>query len=222
MLVAAVADGAGSASRSAEGAAIACGEFVSSVERFLASGRKLPDLDVSTVQRWIDQVRLTIGEVAGREDAHPSDYACTLLAVVAQGRHLATLQIGDGAIVFSHEDQWRWCYWPMHGEHANSTFFVTSDDVAVHLAFDLQEIDFEEVALFTDGLEWMLLHRQTHSVHAPFFAEMMPPVRNASPGVDMALSQQLGGYLASAIVNTRTNDDKTLVLATRRGLAQAG
>jgi hypothetical protein len=221
VLVAVVSDGAGSASRSADGAAIACGEFAACVQRFLANGRRLPDLDVATVQRWIDHIRLTISDAALGEEAASADYACTLLAVVAQDRHLATLQIGDGAIVFSAGGEWRWCYWPMHGEHANSTFFVTSDDVAVHLAFDLQEIDFDEIALFTDGLEWMLLHRQTHSVHAPFFAEMMPPVRGATPGVDKALSQYLGGYLASAVVNARTNDDKTLVLATRRGRTQA-
>ncbi|WP_456717791.1 MULTISPECIES: PP2C family serine/threonine-protein phosphatase [unclassified Bradyrhizobium] len=221
VLVAAVSDGAGSASRSEEGAAIACGEFVSCVARFLANGRRLPDLDVATVLQWIDQVRHTIAGAALREDAVPSDYACTLLAVIAQGRHLATLQIGDGAIVFSDGREWRWCYWPMHGEHANSTFFVTSDDVHAQLAFDLQEIDFEELALFTDGLEWMLLHRQTHSVHAPFFSEMMPPVRKLSPGVDGRLSCLLGEYLGSPAVNARTNDDKTLVLATRRGASQA-
>ena len=216
VLVAVVSDGAGSAAKSADGAQIACWEFVSCVARFLVDGKTLPELDVATVRRWISDLRQAIAHAALSEDASPSVYACTLLAVIAQGRHLATLQIGDGAIVYSDGRGWRWCYWPMHGEHANSTFFLTSDDVELRLAFDLQELDFEELALFTDGLEWMLLHRQTHSVHAPFFAEMMPPVRRASPGINAELSRHLSEYLGSAVVNGRTNDDKTLVLATRR------
>ena len=40
--------------------------------------------------------------------------------------------------------------------------------------------------------------------------------RSTASGVDAELSQALGGYLSSAPVNDRTDDDKTLVLASRR------
>ena len=40
--------------------------------------------------------------------------------------------------------------------------------------------------------------------------------RSAASGVDAELSRALGGYLSSAPVNDRTDDDKTLVLASRR------
>ena len=216
VLIAAVSDGAGTAPRSADGSEIACDEFISCVARFLVSGRRLAELDVETVRGWIEEVRKAIWHLALDDDGSPADYACTLLAVIACGRHLATLQIGDGAIVFSDGQGWRWCYWPMHGEHANSTFFVTSDEAHARLAFDMQEIDFDEIAIFSDGLEQMLLHQQSQSVHAPFFAEMMPPVRQAAPGVDANLSRHLAQDLGSPVVNGRTNDDKTLVLASRR------
>jgi hypothetical protein len=46
---------------------------------------------------------------------------------------------------------------------------------------------------------------------------MFPAVRRSTAsGVDVELSRALGGYLSSVPVNDRTDDDKTLVLASRR------
>jgi len=57
----------------------------------------------------------------------------------------------------------------------------------------------------------------TARVFEPFFDKMFPAVR-ALPesGLDEKLSEALAKYLDSPAICQRTDDDKTLVLATRR------
>ena len=74
-----------------------------------------------------------------------------------------------------------------------------------------------ELALFTDGLENLVLHKANRTVHAPFFDTMFPTIREShATGEDLELSRALARYLATPKINERTNDDKTLILATRR------
>jgi len=55
------------------------------------------------------------------------------------------------------------------------------------------------------------------SAYAPFFERMIVPVRASTAcEQDPQLSQALNTYLASPLITARTDDDKTLVLATRR------
>src|SRR5262249_12376686 len=131
----------------------------------------------------------------------------------------AFLQIGDGAIVISHgeEDGWSWVFWPQHGEFANTTNFIVSDNARECLAFDLAPRRIDELAIFTDGLEDLVLHQASRTVHQPFFNSVFKPVRESvAQGYDESLSTSLERYLESPIVCERTDDDKTLVIATRR------
>jgi len=62
-----------------------------------------------------------------------------------------------------------------------------------------------------------VLQKAAKAVHGPFFDSMFPAVRRSTAsGVDVELSRALGVYLSSAPVNQRTDDDKTLILASRR------
>jgi hypothetical protein len=73
------------------------------------------------------------------------------------------------------------------------------------------------VALFSDGLENLVLNKTSRTVHAPFFDSMFPSVRRSQAGgPDAALGRDLEKYLSTPTVTDRTNDDKTLILATRR------
>jgi hypothetical protein len=65
-------------------------------------------------------------------------------------------------------------------------------------------------------LQRLALHYEGRTAHAPFFRPMFAPVRAADPGRAETLSTQLAAFLGSQPVNARTDDDKTLVLATRR------
>lgn len=75
----------------------------------------------------------------------------------------------------------------------------------------------DEVALFTDGIESLVLHYASKTVHNRFFDNMFAPVRALEKeGMDADLSKELEKYLASPAVCERTDDDKTLILAKRR------
>ena len=217
VLVIVVSDGAGSAARSEVGSSLACSIVSEAVEVFLAEGRSVSDIGLGAARSWLAMVRDAIQDRAEADGEAIRDYACTLLVTVVGKEAAAIAQIGDGAIVISDGDGWAWAHWPQHGEYLNTTFFVTSDDAEGHLAFDLCQRRIDEIAVFSDGIEGLVLHHATKTVFAPFFDRMMPAVRTSQfDGLDRNLSDALVQYLASPVVCARTDDDKTLVLATRR------
>jgi hypothetical protein len=101
---------------------------------------------------------------------------------------------------------------PAHGEYASSTNFVTDDPQAqlrvVHL-----EGSYCDVAIFSDGIERMVLDFKAKTAFARFFDIMFAPLKGDHPGRDRLLSRQLRDYLSSKPVNDRTDDDKALVMA---------
>jgi len=72
-----------------------------------------------------------------------------------------------------------------------------------------------EVALFTDGLQNLVLDYKENSPHSPFFDHMLTPLRSTGAGEQQGLSSALEDFLKSPRVNERTDDDKTLLLASR-------
>jgi hypothetical protein len=213
-----VSDGAGSASRADEGSDITCRTLTEAVEVFLANGGLVAAIDVDMARHWLEMVKSAIAFRADETISAQREYACTLLAAVVAEDAAAFLQIGDGAMVVADETgEWSWIHWPQRGDYANTTYFVTDDNASDQMAFDLIERRVDEVAAFTDGIEGLVLHYATKTVHAPFFDKMFVPVRALkSEGVDQGLSAGLEQYLSSPAVCERTDDDKTLILATRR------
>lgn len=220
VLAAIVSDGAGSAARAETGSLLACSTVAEAVEVFLEDGGAVADIAIGTIHSWLSMVQGAIRGRAEDEGGVPRDYACTLLAAVVADDACAVFQVGDGAAVVPDAEGWCWVHWPQHGEYSNTTFFVTDERAEENLAFDLCHARVDEIALFTDGIENLVLEKATKSVFARFFDGMMPAVRALeSPGLDAALSDSLGAYLKSPAVCARTDDDKTLVLATRVRLA---
>ncbi len=218
VLVAVVCDGAGSAAHSDVGSWQAAATFIELVSLYLENGGQLSELDRDTAVGWLDEIAEQLVATAEASGHAVRDYACTLLAAIIGPDAAAFIQIGDGAIVVSHgeEDGWSYVFWPQHGEFANTTNFVVSANAAERLEFELAPRRVDEVALFSDGIENLVLHNATKTVHEAFFNAMMPPVRRAkTDGLDEELSKGLERYLSSAAICERTDDDKTLVLATR-------
>ncbi|WP_159732629.1 PP2C family serine/threonine-protein phosphatase [Methylosinus sp. Ce-a6] len=211
-------DGAGSAQRAHEGSEIACSVFLEQVDDFLAVGNAVGDIGADLARSWVTAIRSIISVRAEEFGATIRDYACTLLAAVVSEEAAAFIQIGDGAMVVADEaGEWAWVHWPQRGDYANSTFFITDERAAEQMAFDLVRGSIDEIAVFTDGIESLVLHYATKTVHAPFFEKMFAPVRALeTEGLDDTLSAGLERYLASPTVCERTDDDKTLILATRR------
>ncbi len=218
-LVSIVCDGAGSAAHSDVGSWLAASTFAELVELHFEAGGSVAELSREKASTWIKLVTDAL-EVRARESGHAlRDYACTLLAAIIGTRDAAFLQIGDGAIVVSHgeEDGWSYVFWPQHGEYANTTNFVVSANAADVLEFEIAPRRIDELAMFSDGIENLVLHQASRTVHGPFFDQMMPPVRKAAdPGLDMKLSAGLQSYLGSPKICERTDDDKSLILASRR------
>ncbi len=127
----------------------------------------------------------------------------------------AFFQIGDGAIVYRGRDgAYVPALWPQSGEYANCTCFVTDEDAAERVQTVAAE-DVHEVALLTDGLQRLALRLSTREAHGPFFEPMFARLRGETRAGTEGLLEELRAFLGSAPVNQRTDDDKTLVLATR-------
>ncbi len=215
ILVAVVADGAGSAARSGEGADLACSLVLEEV-RALCERSGLAALSRDLVLDWLLRFQSEIGVRAGAEGLTPRDFACTLVAAVVARDQASFFQIGDGAIVVSEGDGYAWVFWPDNGEYENVTFFATDPKAPDHLQFETCDRSLDEIALFSDGLQRLALHYQTRTAHAPFFRSLLGAIRSTDGESPESLSAKLAAYLASPAVNERTDDDKTLILATRR------
>jgi hypothetical protein len=218
VLLVAVSDGAGSACYSEIGSRLAVDGLVQSAEAFFADGGALSGLERADMCRWMHDIAGSIAATA-REGGHEArDYSCTLLAALVGSTHAAFAQIGDGAIVVSNgeDDGWSYVFWPQHGEYANTTNFIQSHDLDTLMEFEVAPCRFRELAIFSDGIENLVLHKAERAVHQRFFRDMMRPLRaSAAIGIDEELSDGLRRYLASPVICERTDDDKTLVLATR-------
>lgn len=213
VVVAVVSDGAGTAMRSAEGAAMACSSLVEMVTATVEE-RGVRGLDRPRIEAWIDEFQEAVRDLAQATEARPRDFACTLVAAVVSFDWSVFLQIGDGTIVVRHaaDPDFGWVFWPESGEYANTTFFLTEDRAATHLQFEEASFRYTELALLTDGLQRLVLNFADRTVHQPFFANMFRVLGGGEAPPDQLLGDRLGSYLESETVNARTDDDKTLIL----------
>jgi Protein phosphatase 2C len=222
LLVACVADGAGSAPRGGDGARAACATFADAVAADLTQGEASPvagsDAWSRFVADWLTGFHGAVAAQADSDGGRARDYACTFLGAVVAPDRAALVQIGDGAIVVDVGDpgEYRAFVWPQRGEYANETFFATDPAAFGLIACEVFDRRIEEIALLTDGLQGMVLDQQHQLPHAPFFGRMFRVLRGAPPGHSPTLSSALATFLGSPSVHQRTDDDVTLVLATRR------
>lgn len=215
-LVTLASDGAGSATHGARGAQIVCeigGRYL--CDQIEARGEHALELKLANI--CIAHVRAEIALASAWQGSTPREFACTLVgAVIGQDRALV-FQIGDGAIVVrtGAAGALSPVFWPDAGEYANATYFVTDQDAHAHLHASVIDAP-DEVSLLTDGLQRLALVFATREAHSPFFEPMFAALRGVDPGRCMQLNHDLARFLSSAAINARTDDDKTLVIATRR------
>jgi len=165
---------------------------------------------------WLDDVRDRIAAAAYRRSAAPRDFAATLVGSIVGPDSAAFFHVGDGSAVYrlGKASDWVVASWPEQGEYAATTYFVT-DDPEPHLRLSVLEGDVAELALFSDGIERLVLDFSNQTAFAPFFDRMFFPLSGQSSGRDRELSRHLKHYLDSPSVCDKTDDDKTLVLAKR-------
>lgn len=208
MLVA-IADGAGSAKLSHVGSTEATRHLLSVVRQ---AQPKCKEVTQAQAREWMQEVLTHLASVAEREGTPISQLACTLLLGIVAKDGAVFVQIGDGGwVVQMMEDAIRPATWPQNGEFANITTFITTEAALDTLQFVRLEGKVSGFAGFTDGLQTLALNFGTRQAHAPFFKPMFDAIRAC--GDETELIAPLRGFLSSESVTSRTDDDKTLVLA---------
>jgi hypothetical protein len=213
-LVACVADGAGSARFSDVGSKIACESIIELAGAFFGQYGSFDALDRSDVQRWCDEIQSRIEAAADERLCNTRELATTLLAAVTSAHSSTFFQIGDGGIVVRSAGVYGVVFWPQSGEYANSTNFITSNEYRDQLEFFTIRQPSSDIALLTDGLERLALSFEQQTPHTPFFEPLFKALRATD---DVAgLGEGLRTFLGSQSVQNRSDDDKTLILASRR------
>lgn len=210
-----VSDGAGSAEKSDEGSLLVCKEFLSIVERHFADGGTFAQINPELLDSWANEIHEALLERAFDAEEIPRDYACTFLSLIVGQTTAVAVQIGDGAIVVGSNGTYETAIWPQSGEYVNATYFITDDSFISNLHITHIDKPVDEVAVFTDGIQMLALHYATQTVFEPFFRPMFDALRQEPPGERHNLNKSLEEYLDSPLISERTDDDKTLILATR-------
>lgn len=214
--VSVVSDGAGSTNFGGQGASISCRYISTEISSFLKLYKRLPNDD--EFMSWIDHVRDLIYLASLRKNTTPREFSATLQVVVTNGEETLSAQIGDGCSVFRGLETQRWFIpkWPDHGEYASTTYFIT-DEVKVNCSISRFSIPIDSVVSFTDGIERLALDFVSQQPHDGFFDVLARPVHNSQAiGKDFALTSELEKFLSGSSVCSRTDDDKTLVVAARK------
>lgn len=213
-LICCVSDGAGSALHAAEAAAFTVKTTVQEIkEIFTARGT----IEETSLIEILEQVYDHLRQRAAKNEENINEYSCTLLGAVITEFSALFFQVGDGAIIReTTADQYAPVWWPHNGEYSNTTAFLVDDNNMSHLKIIRLQETIKEIALFTDGLQLLTLNNESLSVHQPFFTDLFKWLRMANQEEHLTvLNRKLGEYLNSDLINNRTDDDKTLFLATR-------
>ncbi len=215
-LIAACADGAGSAQLSELGSTLACQEAVRLAEAALQAGHRPETMEAAMVSGWLGEIRRAIASRAGELGVASRDLACTLLLAIVGEQGAAYAQVGDGAVVVQGISGLETVFWPETTEYLNLTQFIT--DPSSPLQFTTGPAP-DRLALLTDGLQLLALDYARRVPHEGLFQPLFASLESSSE--PESLYAPLGRFLDSPAVNARTDDDKTLVLATRHSHASA-
>ena len=216
--VAAVADGMGTAPYASIGSKTAARAAVHQATASLWHRRRdiRPHHIESILNEAFIAARRTIEDRADLDGNPINDYATTLLLTIHVNDLIATAQVGDGAAIVADDDlQYTTLSKPQHGEYANQTFSITSRRALQTCSIDIvtPQIPITHLAMTTDGLLNLISRRADDQPHEPFFDNVFEWLRNHSGNPHW--NQELTHMLASTPINTKTDDDTTLILAIR-------
>lgn len=211
----AVADGAGSAKLAAIGASVASEAALRGVSE--QYGRRAPlhqagDF-LQLVRAGFEAAHCALtAEAAARQACMISDLATTLIVVVATPEMAACGKVGDGACVAARTGGGLELLTSLTSqEYLNETAFLTQPDALKAVRYRLWSGSLASLAVLTDGLEMIALKMPDGTPHAPFFAPLFRFVK--ATGCEKEAQSRLTGFLNSARVKDRVDDDLTLLLA---------
>lgn len=162
-------------------------------------------------EKIVNQVITELREEADKEDYFIHDLACTLLVFVATPDWVAAMQIGDGFIVMrSQESEYQLLFQPDKGEFANETTFITSTNALKEMQVKVIPEKQEFICASTDGLEKVAIRLSDWKPFSPFFKPLEEYLHEPVNGEEK--DKYLTEFLNSERLNSRTDDDKTLLL----------
>jgi hypothetical protein len=224
-VIAAAADGAGSASKGLDGAKMVCDSFIRNVASYFAKGGRIDHLTEEFVSRWTADIQERIAAKAEKEEKEARDYSCTFLAAALSAESAAFFQIGDGAIVYStiqNPGSYNFPIVPAESMYVNTTDFITDTNAAQKIKIQFLSEQVGNMAIFTDGIQSLAVDYSEGGEgkpHTPFWTPMFAPFAGPVDAAD--LTKKLEGFLGSETVNRRTDDDKTLILISRNTAASS-
>jgi len=204
-------DGAGSAKHAAQGSTFLSQTILEQLITFpSSSSRYTLECDLLAL---LYRLKGDLDALAERERQTAKAFAATLVVVKVMPFYTLALQLGDGAIIMQNQqDELSFLTQAFHGEYASETTFVSSESAlkqastAVVLSSDIKAL-----ALLTDGLEPVALQNGK-----PFKDFFEPLFKFASNEQDAAKKcRDLESFLSSERIDSRTHDDKTLIVASR-------
>lgn len=212
----ALADGAGSARLSHEGAACA----VEAVCEVLC--RKFEEL--STTSSPLDMRLCVLGAVSERMlqraeelEVPVSELACTLLAVAVRENRYLIFHVGDGVIGYRKNDKLMVASGPENGEFSNTTVFVTSKNALLKSkVMRGEQAALEGFILMSDGCETVLYHKRSRRL-APFLNRLL----QRAELLEREVSEEMLRAVLAGVISRRTIDDCSLTVMVREG-AQSG
>lgn len=214
VLVAAVADGAGSAALGEVGATVAAQTAVETVCTNIRL-RSLEDDEGwrSLLANALKTAHLAVEAEAFSRQVKVRDLATTLILVVATPELIAAVQVGDGAaVVGNRQGNIIALTAPQSGEYLNETTFLISADAVETAQVTVWYGSTAHFAVFSDGLQMLALKMPESTPHAAFFSPLFRFVEGTTD--EMEAQEQLVAFLRSPRVTERTDDDLTLLLAT--------
>ena len=210
-----VADGAGSTTDGGLGAKIACEITYSSILSTIGQVIDPSLITEKDIKNWIISSRESIDRHAKKNGKHLKDYACTLNGSVIGSNYSIYFQIGDGGIVINSGHEYQPIFWPEQGEYINTTYFISDESFLEHLNIKQMDCSPNEIALFTDGLQNLVLSYSQKTAHNGFFSPLFDYLRKNPCNEFVDLSTPLHTFLNRTEINDRSDDDKTLILALR-------
>lgn len=215
VLVAAVADGLGSASLSDTGAKIATSVSVRCLLDAFESG--LPGDEATAKElfcKTFRQARKELAEAAIFHGCTIHELATTLMLGYWSGDEFQGMHIGDGAIVVATKEGLQLYSVEENKEYANEVAPLTADNWEEHLRAPGRIGDAIGFAMFTDGCQRAALSKR-EGRYTPFPGFLNPLLQyTREQKSSEADSEILARLLQSEKLASHSDDDKTLVLAT--------
>lgn len=214
-LAIAVSDGAGSASQAEKGAQFITDKALTILYQQWQIAAPQDEVSWKAMLRHVfAQTRIALARQAWIEHQSLTNFAATLTLIILTDTWTIGAMIGDCvAVVLNKQHELHTLCPPQRGEYPNTTYFLTQDSALTYLDYYICPEPSCSVALLSDGLLPLALNLAHNRPYAPFFTPLFTFVADMQN--KQKAQQQLVAFLNSQRVNARTDDDKTLVLASR-------